>query len=159
MQANPDSSSPTSATKTRTLTIQAPTSSATQSAVTSGTTGIADFTCTDNAGHQTYTTASGAKFIEECYADYGNVDGISAYTVYTFQSCMNQCVIYNAHARPNETLCGAVSYSANLTQVLGTQGEASSYGGNCFLKAGRGDLVTDNVIMNYRLMGSAYLLG
>jgi len=102
-------------------------------------------------------------FEEACFVDYPggmaiwnsttikNVD-LSKSVVYTFESCMDQCVLYNAQNNDAQD-CQAVTYSANLTAFT------AEYGGNCFLKSARGSPVDSATsINNYALMASAYIV-
>ncbi|KAM3422386.1 hypothetical protein BST61_g2740 [Cercospora zeina] len=113
----------------------------TTSAVTSGSTGLAQFSCHST---ETTTSTSGTPFIQECYTQYQvgkksfySVEGNTTMsnlggkiTVYTFRACLDKCDERNAAA--TEPPCRAVTYYANLTAPV------DMWGGNCFLKNDRG---------------------
>ena len=157
----------TAVTTTVTRTSSPTAISMTSSAVTSGTTGIAAFSCNATASDSTFTTSSGASFREECYTEYkpggqvlngssassgsAVVDDIADFTTYSFQSCIEQCTAYN-QLPDTETPCRALSYFANLSEVL------PQSSGNCFLKNGRGGRYDSSAGINYALVGSAYML-
>jgi hypothetical protein len=140
--------------------------SATATAVTSGTTGIAAFTCNSTVADSDYTT-SDTTFTEECYCDYVNggavwnsttnsasktetFSNIGQFTVYSFEDCMGQCARWNDQLQPggDTKQCVSVSYCANLTDVVG------SLAGNCFLKPARGVPYASG---NMGLWASAYI--
>ncbi|KAF2717726.1 hypothetical protein K431DRAFT_150705 [Polychaeton citri CBS 116435] len=113
-------------------------------AVTSGQSGLAAYSCSNQT---TYTTTDDDRidFTEECNVLYAKnapnyyyrdqwVDNLANTTVYRFEDCMNDCSSYNRFNLDGTANCRAVTYYANLTQALGV----SEYGGNCFLKDGRG---------------------
>ncbi|CAK1359037.1 hypothetical protein CB0940_05305 [Cercospora beticola] len=126
---------------TTTITPTSATSTPTSSAVTSGSTGLAQFSCNST---ETTTSESGTPYIQECYTQY-QVNRPSFYnpsnttlsnlggklTVYTFQDCLDKCDERN-EAGTNPP-CRAVTYYANLTKPI------QLWGGNCFLKNDRGN--------------------
>ena len=131
--------------------LAAQTSSATQSAVTSGTSGITGSSCqtADLTNPQNYTSTAGGRnttFFERCFHDWpvpmalhspltGTVQDIHVEIAYTFQSCMDACAYWNEQQAPP---CGAVGYNVNLTQNYNISG------GNCYLKNGYGsDTLTE----------------
>lgn len=143
----------------------------TRSGVTSGTTGIANLECNNTSIDNTYTTPStvsnGGKphtFTEECYTNYSigpmvlangtevTVWDATVMTTYTYQSCMDNCVAYNA--AQGAVVCQAITYYADLSAAI------QRNGGNCWLKTSRGarhngaegDFADDG------LLASAYLI-
>ncbi len=152
---------PTARPSTTTVYVSA---SPTSSAVTSGTTGIAAFSCNSTVAGSTYTT-SGTTFTEQCYTDYANggpvwnstttsasttenFTNIGQFTVYTFEDCMQQCAQWNDQIQQGSSTkqCVSVSYSANLTATV------ASLAGNCFIKPARGAPTTSG-----SLWASAYI--
>ncbi|KAF3397410.1 hypothetical protein DPV78_008161 [Talaromyces pinophilus] len=122
------------------------TSSATQSAVTSGETAIATIPCTDNGVLRNYTWTQNqfkTVFTEQCTIDWprgselvtgsGTVKDLGQVIAYTFASCMDACVLFNADTGANNELCTAVVYNWTLTSSDADPGR------NCFLKNGRGE--------------------
>lgn len=115
--------------------------SSTSSAVTSGATGLAQFSC---EGQQQVTSAEDVNYTQQCFTQYQN-GGDDFYdrsetvqntggtcTVYTFRDCIDTRDDYNVNRVSGDLPCKAVTYYANLTVPV------SMYGGNCFLKTGRG---------------------
>lgn len=117
------------------------TSTATASAVTSGTTGLADNSCTFSTP-KTYHASDGTGFTQYCYTDWpnnsnaadgrGNVTDLYRKIVYTFEDCMEECLKYNDEN--GELKCRAITYNANLTSIV----DVGQQGGNCFLKNKKG---------------------
>ncbi|CZT15640.1 uncharacterized protein RCC_12035 [Ramularia collo-cygni] len=130
-----------SATNATSSTSPTATATATTSAVTSGSTGVAQFSC---SGGETTTSSSGTPYIQECYTMYPaaadsyysdtnnvtmkNLGGKN--TVYSVEACLDACDEYNSEG--NVPACRAISYYANLTAPI------DLFGGNCFLKNDRG---------------------
>lgn len=121
-------------------------SSSTSSApVTSGTTGVADNSCTYSVPKTYYSSADqGVSFTTFCFTDWPNkepaADGNGTisdiyYTIlYTFEDCMDECVTYNKGLTDGQTKCAAVTYNNNLTSIVAV----GQQGGNCFLKNKKG---------------------
>jgi hypothetical protein len=147
-------------TRTTSSTTTTTTSTATPaaSAVTSGSTGLAEFSCNST---ETTSSSDGTPYIQECFTQYqvGHPSYYSAtnnvtmsnlggkITVYTFQACLDECDERNAAG--TEPPCRAVTYYANLTVPV------NAWGGNCFLKNDRGNgYQTDPV--DYSHTASAY---
>ena len=65
-------------------------------------------------------------------ATNGTINNIQAQTVYSFQACIDACVIYNHNI--GYTACLAVTYNANLTEDFVT----NNRGGDCWLKDRQG---------------------
>lgn len=118
-------------------------SSSTSSApVTSGTTGLADNSCTSNSPSTYYSSNGNLAFTKYCATDWpkgieafdgdGNVSDLFYDIVYTFEDCMDLCLDYNDALSDGDTLCNAVTYNSNLTRSVAGQGA------NCFLKDKRG---------------------
>lgn len=143
----PTTSTPTTATATPSY-----------SAVTSGTTGIAEFSCNST---KTTESSDGTPYVQECYTQYqtnhasyysedGNVTITNLggkITVYTFQDCLDKCDERNAAGE--DPPCRAVTYYANISAPI------KMWGGTCFLKNDRGyGFQTDPV--DYSLTASAY---
>ncbi|KAF2172122.1 hypothetical protein M409DRAFT_17362 [Zasmidium cellare ATCC 36951] len=116
---------------------QTPTST-TSSPVTAGTTGLAQYFCTDS---QNTTSPSGTTYTQTCgeqfqvgHPSYYNqnitMENLDHTTVYTFSACLESCDGWNA--ANNHPACRAVTYYANLTAPV------KMWGGNCFLKNDRG---------------------
>ena len=136
--------------------------------VTSGTTGIAAYSCnsTTDSLYTSNATSNPVGFRETCYTEF--LDGkpiwnatsqsdivsevTSPVTVYTFQKCMDECAQHNANLDRDELACHAVTYAANLTWSV------SRLGGNCFLKNARGAGYNGDPSVDYSLMASAYML-
>lgn len=76
---------------------------------------------------------------------------LAAKTVYSFESCMDQCALYTGN-QGDAQLCQAVTYSANLT------GNVQANAGNCWLKSARGIRNNWNPQDNYDLVASAYIV-
>ena len=136
--------------------------------MTSGTTGIAAFSCNSTANSQ-YTsnvTSSPVSFAEVCYTDFltgkptwnatSGIDIVSGVaspaTVYTFEACMDECAEFNSKLTGKATPCLAVTYKANLTENV------QDFGGNCFLKNARGAGYNGDTDVDYSLVASAYIL-
>lgn len=160
--SNNTSTSPTTTSKTTTTTTP------TSSAVTSGSTGLAQFSC--NSTETTLSPGHSVPYIQECYTQYQtnhpsyystpshnitmtNLGG--KITVYTFQDCLDKCDEWNLSAGGGDgggggqPACRAVTYYANLTVPI------QRYGGNCFLKNDRG-FGYQNDVVDYAHMASAY---
>lgn len=159
---NNTSTSPTTTSTTTTTTTP------TSSAVTSGSTGLAQFSC--NSTETTLSPGHGVPYTQECYTQYQtnhpsyystpshnitmtNLGG--KITVYTFQDCLDKCDEWNLSAGGGDgggggqPACRAVTYYANLTVPI------QRYGGNCFLKNDRG-FGYQNDVVDYAHMASAY---
>lgn len=136
------------------------------SPLTSGSNGIAVYSCNDSTPHDIYSTPHSTEFREECHIVYRtgtqsynssiNVSDISKLTVYSFESCMDHCAAWNADmlkANSSGLMCGAVSYNANLTFAV------NQWNANCFLKTTRAATpYTGTQNENYSLVGSAYVV-
>lgn len=159
-EATSDSNNNTSTSPTTTSTTT--TTTPTSSAVTSGSTGLAQFSC--NSTKTTLSPGHGVPYIQECYTQYQtnhpsyystpshnitmtNLGG--KITVYTFQDCLDKCDEWNFSAGGGQPACRAVTYYANLTVPI------QRYGGNCFLKNDRG-YGYQNDVVDYAHMASAY---
>ena len=109
--------------------------------------------------------------MEECFVDYSGgypvwntttdtpstsetVKDLRAYTVYSFQACMDQCAQWNQGRGLRQKTCGAVTYTANLTQAL----SALVIRGDCWLKDARGIQYDGDQTINYDLVASAYIV-
>lgn len=115
-----------------TTTTNAPASTVSSSAVTSGTTGIADFSCTNNTLMYSAPPA-GLAYKEFCNTVFyyntpsvfsipdGSIRAVFASNKYSFQDCVNSCDDWNADNPGAEEECRAVSYYANLTNVFANQ--------------------------------------
>lgn len=113
--------------------------SSTSAAITSGATGLAQFSC-DSRGK--ISCAEDIAYTQDCFTQYqtggedfydsnDTVENIGGtFTVHTFRGCINTCDEYNMDRTPGDLPCKAVTYYANLTVPV------SMYGGNCFLKTG-----------------------
>lgn len=158
-EATSDSNNNTSTSPTTTSTT---TTTPTSSAVTSGSTGLAQFSC--NSTETTLSPGHSVPYIQECYTQYQtnhpsyystpshnitmtNLGG--KITVYTFQDCLDKCDEWNFSAGGGQPACRAVTYYANLTVPI------QRYGGNCFLKNDRG-FGYQNDVVDYAHMASAY---
>lgn len=121
-------------------------SSSTSSApVTSGTTGIADNSCTYPVPKTYYSSADSAvSFTTFCFTDWpnkeaaadgnGTISDIYYTIVYKFEDCMDECVNYNKDLTEGQTKCAAITYNNNLTSIVAV----GQQGGNCFLKNKKG---------------------
>ncbi|KAJ0114743.1 hypothetical protein N8I77_009329 [Diaporthe amygdali] len=121
-------------------------SSSTSSApVTSGTTGVADNSCTHQVPSTYYSSADqSVTFTTFCFTDWpnredaadgnGTISDITYTIVYTFEDCMDKCVTYNKDLTEGQTKCAAVTYNSNLTSIVAV----GQQGGNCFLKDKKG---------------------
>ena len=133
--------------------------------MTSGVTGIAAFDCNATASTNTYvsdSTTAYLSFMQECYTDYLNgehlwnsstptIGDITKLTVYNFQSCMDQCAIYNGQQSSGDAkICQAVTYNASLTMTRPW---------NCWLNTGRGKRFDDDPSAEYASIASAYVTG
>lgn len=106
----------------------------TSTGVISGTTGIANYSCTN--GYIYPTKNNPTAFTEDCNSDYADnwagwnhtdanptiVHNLKFLTSYSFEDCMEQCAIYNKHVQPGNATCQAVTYNANLTFSIATDG-------------------------------------
>lgn len=137
--ASPNSTTPSSTTSTDPTTASSPS----PLPVTSGTTGIAAYNCTSTTTLQ-YQTSDGTNFTEHCGVDWtngtkaadgnGTVQDINQVLVYTFESCVANCVAWNWNAASthSDNLCNAVTYNANLTLSY------PKHKANCWLKNKQG---------------------
>lgn len=112
--------------------------STTSAAVTAGTTGLAQFSCNNTASTE---STAGTSYNQDCNVQYQvnhpsyydqniNMKNLEHRTVYTFQSCLDECDRWNSAS--NTPACRAVTYYANITTPI------KLWGGNCFLKNDRG---------------------
>ncbi|SMY24145.1 unnamed protein product [Zymoseptoria tritici ST99CH_1A5] len=107
--------------------------------VTSGTTGLAEFSCADSTAIR---SSNSTIYIADCYIQYAvgrksyydpnvtvfNLPG--SHTVYSLEECLDRCDQFQANGQPP---CRAVTYYANLDFPV------HAWGGNCFLKNDRAD--------------------
>ena len=150
---NTATSSPSSSTSSPSSMI-----STTGAAPTPLTSGVISYTCNDSIVEDAYlyTTPSGVRFHQQCHVGYpgdvddredgnGKVQDLHRITVYSFESCMDNCAAYNR--------CEALTYGANLTLELNLNGA------NCFMKSARGTGSVDTSYgQEYNLLASAWII-
>lgn len=138
----------TSATQTSTVSIA--TQSTTTAAVAAGATVVYENPTNNcpNYNNTVITTPVSSNFFQvTCGMDFVNgstsasgdstVLDLTSVLTASLESCMFACMSYNFHA--NGIVCGAVSYTANLSEPWVGFTEAQSYpASNCFLKSAAG---------------------
>lgn len=138
------SASSTSSGSATTSTSSTP--SATETFVTSGKTGIADYRCNDTD----VVTVSETPYKQECNVYYPtNKNRVSpspmiwlknirdSVTAYSFEECIEACESYNESKDAEDSECFAVSFFFLLETSVSFS--RMKWKGNCFLKNGRGE--------------------